>query len=147
MEILQFCTDKLRTLKVDQYELTLERSSSLGVEIKDGKLDHLARATDQGLAIRTLRDGKMGFAYTFDLSRGAVELACRRALEVGELMPADPLNELTLNFKEQKYPKIENYDAAGLEVTLERKIELALGIERGVKAEDPRIKRVRKASF
>ncbi|MBI3544304.1 MAG: TldD/PmbA family protein [Deltaproteobacteria bacterium] len=136
----------------DQLLQTFERSSSLGVEIKDGKLDHLSRATDQGLSIRCLKESRMGFAYTFDLARNAVELACRRALEVGELMPVDPLNDLCTTgngggFKATTYPKVNNYDGAGLEVSLEKKIELARSIEADVKAADPRIKRVRKAAF
>ncbi len=146
MEILEFCVTKLKSLEVDKFELAFEKSSSLGIEINDGKLDHLSRSTDQGLAIRTLKNHKMGFAYTFDLSRNAVELAMRTAMEIAELMPADPLNDLA-DFGDQKYAKVENYDQAGLEVELEKKIEIARSIEVAAKRQDPRIKRVRKASF
>ncbi|MBI3557812.1 MAG: TldD/PmbA family protein [Deltaproteobacteria bacterium] len=136
----------MKSLEVDKFELAFEKSSSLGIEINDGKLDHLSRSTDQGIAIRTLKNHRMGFAYTFDLSRNAVELAMRTALEIAELMPADPLNDL-IPFTGLSYPKVENYDRQGLEVSLEQKIEIARGVEADAKRQDPRIKRVRKSSF
>lgn len=152
MEILHFCVEKLQSHEVDKFELALERSSSRGIEIKDGKLDHLSRSTDQGLAIRTLKNGKMGFSYTFDLSRDAVEKAVRTAIEIGELMPADPLNDLCTvgngaGFSGALYSNIESYDSRGLEVPIEKKIEIAQSIEAQAKKMDARIKRVRKAGI
>ena len=146
MEILEFCVTKLQSMEVDKFELAFEKSSSLGIEINDGKLDHLSRSTDQGLAIRTLKNHKMGFAYTFDLSRNAVELAMRTALEIAELMPADELNDL-VPFAGLTYPKVENYDQQGLEVALEKKIDIARSVEADARRQDARIKRVRKSSF
>src|SRR5262249_9014496 len=105
-----------------------------------------------GLSIRTLREQRMGFSYTFDLSRDAVETAVRRALEVGELMPADPLNDLGdvaggKGFSGATYSKINAYDHGGLEVPLEQKIELTCQLEAQAKKLDSRIKRVRKAEL
>lgn len=152
MEILHFCVEKLRSHDVDKFELCFERSSSVGVEINDGKLDHLSRATDQGLALRLLKDQKMGFSYTFDLSREAVETAVKRALEIAELMPSDPLNDLCATGQDHGYSgvlysEIDQFDQQGLAVPLEKKIEIAQSIETAAKKFDPRIKRVRKAAF
>jgi PmbA protein len=152
MEILEFCVQRLQAAEVDKFELCWEKSSSLEIEFNDGKLDHMSRATDQGLAIRTLKNQKLGFAYTFDLSKGAVEKAVRTALEVGELMPADPLNDLCAagnggGFSSVLYPEVENYDTSGLESPVEKKIEIARRLEIDAKSQDPRIKRVRNSAF
>lgn len=145
MEILEFCVEKLQSQKLDKFELFWEKSSSLSIEIKDGKLDHLSRATDEGLAIRVLKNQKMGFSYTFDLSRNAVEKAVRTALEIAELMPADPLNDLpTLA---PSYAPIESFDATGIEAPLDDKIHFAQSIESIAKKQDKRITRVRSSGL
>src|SRR5262245_51742610 len=135
MEILEFCTQYLQSQEVEKFELYFEKSTSLSLEIHDGKLDLLSRATAQGVSIRTLKYQQMGFSYTCDLSKKSIEQAVRTALEVAELMPADPLNDLcnigsTGNgFSSVLYPNIENYDAKGLEAALDQKIEIAKSIE------------------
>lgn len=145
MEILEFCVEKLQSQKIDKFELFWENSSSLSIEIKEGKLDHLSRATDQGLAIRVLKNQQMGFSYTFDLSRNAVEKAIRTALEIADLMPADPLNDFPL--LAAQYPRIDNFDGTGIETSLDEKIEMARSIEAMARAKDKRITRVRSSGL
>jgi PmbA protein len=155
MEILEFCVRELQGLEVDKFELFWERSSSLGIEIKEGKLDHLSRSTDQGLAIRLLKQQRLGFSYTFDLSKDALRRSLRTATEIADLMPADPYNDLCAvggqkgegGFSSVLYPEIENFDAKGLETSLDAKVELARAIESKANAYDSRIKRVRNASY
>lgn len=145
MEILELCATKLQREKPDKFEIFWDKSTSLSVEIKDGKLDHLSRATDQGLAIRVLKNQRIGFSYTFDLSQEAIDRAVRTALEICELMPADPLNDLP-TFS-ATYPRIESYDTAGIETSLDDKIELARSIESRTKKIDPRITRIRSSGL
>ena len=145
MEILELCASKLQREKPDKFEIFFDKSTSLSVEIKDGKLDHLSRSTDQGLSIRVLKNQRLGFSYTFDLSQDAIERAVRTALEISELMPADPLNDLPTFAT--KYPHIENYDSRGIETSLDEKIELARSVELKAKSIDPRITRIRSAGF
>jgi len=153
MEILDFCVHQLQSQEIDKFELYLEKSSNLGAEVRDGKLDHLSRSTDQGLAIRVLRSGRLGFSYTFDLSRTAVEQAIRTAVEVADLMPTDPYNDLCAvgsardGFSTVLYPEIENHDTRGLSISLDHKLEIAKALEADAKKKDARIKRVRKAAY
>lgn len=79
MEILEFCADKLRSRGLGdgagQFQLRREKSSGTSIEVKGGRVENLNKSTDEGLSIRTLRDGRMGFSYTFDLSKDTVEKA------------------------------------------------------------------------
>lgn len=139
---LEFCVQKLQSAEVDKFELYWERASQLGIEIKEGKLDHFSRATDQGLAIRVLKNQRAGFAYTIDLSRRAIEQAIGTALEISTLMPSDPLLDLP-PFGSALFPNVETYDAGGLNLPMERKLDMARQLEADTLRHDPRIKRVR----
>ena len=147
---LNYCAEKLQKLGLNQgankFELCFEKSSSVTVEVQDGKVDTLTQSTDQGLAIRTLKDGRMGFSYTFDLGQAALDKAITTALEISELMSADE-NNILGNFSSHDYPSIQDYDGKGLSVSLDDKITLARELELVTKAYDPRIKRVRKSGF
>ncbi len=147
---LDFCTEKLQKLGLNRegnkFELCFEKSSSVSVEVQDGKVDTLTQSTDQGLAIRTLKDGKMGFSYTFDLSNASLDKAITTALEISELMKADENNVLG-TFSNSNYPVLRDHDTEGLAISLDDKIKMALELEAATKAYDPRIKRVRGSGF
>lgn len=156
MKVLDFCFDKLSQSKsrgaVDGFEVLFERGTSLSIEVQEGKVDHLSRSTDQGLAFRVLKNKRMGFAYTFDFSDDAVEAAIRTAIDIADLMPEDPLlsSDSLLDFSKMKYPNVDaakTLDRAGLERSMEEKIEMARSVERAARETDPRIKRVRKAGY
>ncbi|HRK01147.1 MAG TPA: TldD/PmbA family protein [Oligoflexia bacterium] len=156
MQTLNMAFDKLHQFKtkgtIDAFEILFQRSSQLGIEVQGGKVDHLSRATDQGMAFRVLKDQRMGFSYTFDLSENAVNVALRTAIDIAALMPQDPLLSL-VTFRDQKYTTIDSksghdvYDLQGIERNIEEKIELAREVERAARSVDQRITRVRKAGY
>lgn len=160
MEILEFCAKQLKSANVDKFEIYYEKSSNVSVEVKDGKLDHLSRATDQGLAIRVLKDHRLGFSYTFDLSRNAAEQAIRTAVELSQLMPADPYQDLGKagpwrseaatppdRRGSMQAEELDVFDPTGASIALEQKIELARKMEADALRQDARIKRIRKSGF
>lgn len=149
MEILDFCVDRLNQKGLssgsNKFELFFEKSKSLSIEIQDKKVDSLTEAVDKGLSIRILKDGRMGFSYTFDLTNDAIDLAIQQAVEIAELMPKDELNTLQ-NFT-YSYDSLKTFDEQGLNIPIEKKIEMAKELEANVYAVSPKIKNTRNAGF
>lgn len=127
-------------------ELYLSSSIRTSVDCRDGKVDSMTQAADEGLSIRILKGRKMGFSFTTSLDPVAIARAAKSALQIAEIMPDDPFHRLGIK-KGLTYPDYEQFDQEGLSVPLDRKIEMAMSLERVAKAADPRITAVRKASF
>lgn len=129
-----------------QYEVFLSRSSSTQIESKDQKVESLTRAEDVGLSVRVKRQNRVGFSYTTSLADDAIARAVDSALQVAEVMPEE--NDVELGGFDTKFPALENcFDEAGLRVSVEEKIALALKVERLCREADRRIQTVRSASF
>src|SRR5689334_17800591 len=87
---LQFAIQTLERLNPDQFELYFERRRATKIDSKEGKVDSLSRSEDVGLAVRLIKDRRLGFSYTTSLEKDAIEKAVRTAFEVAPFMPEDP---------------------------------------------------------
>lgn len=58
---------KLASQAADQAEVYFNESSSDGVEFNDGKLEKADSSLSSGIALRVIKNGKMGLAYTRNL--------------------------------------------------------------------------------
>jgi PmbA protein len=75
----------------------LERRRSLRLHVREGRTDEISRAEVRGLAIRAIKDGRLGFVYTSKLEPDMVAQAAAQACELArsasvreELALADP---------------------------------------------------------
>lgn len=119
-------------------EVYLSASSELAVDVADSQVETLKRAAEQGLGIRVFREGRLGFAYTSDLSPAAVQRAVEQALANSLHTVADPANGLPA--AAASYPQLQLLDPSLQERPLESKIELAKRVEAAARAADPRVK-------
>ena len=62
-EIAGECVRRIRTRRVDGYEIYLAQTTSTSVEVRDGGLESFKRAQSVGIALRILKDQKLGFSY------------------------------------------------------------------------------------
>lgn len=135
----------------DQYELYFEHRASTRIDSKDQKIDSLARSEDVGLAVRLVKNQRMGFSYTTSLEPAAIARAIDTALEVAQSMPEDPFCGIQITKPAPDEPlrpfTAEVYDAAGLRIPLEKKIALAKKLEASCREADSRITGVRAASI
>lgn len=143
---LQFAIQALEQLSPDQFELYFERRRSTKIESKEGKVDSLSRSEDVGLAVRLIKDQRLGFSFTTSLAKEAVEKAVRAAFDVTAFMPEDPHVGL-FSFGSAVYPSVDLFDARGLAAPTPQKVEMALELEAICRRADARIKAVRSASF
>ena len=137
---------KLELLNPDQFEIYLENRSATKIDSKDQDVENLTRTQDMGLAIRLIKDRKLGFSFTTSLEDFAIDHAVDTAFQMASFMPEDPDVEL-YSFGSKIYPSVDNYDAKGLLVPLSEKINLAKRLEKYCRDSDPRITAVRQASI
>jgi len=73
-----------------QVEAYLNRSQSKSVSAEKGELKMAVSKRIQGLGIRVLYEGGIGFAYTIDLSEKAIEETVKKAIKVAKARGKDP---------------------------------------------------------
>lgn len=143
---LQAAARLLERSGADSFEVFYERRTKTSIDSKDLKTESLSRAVDVGLALRVLKDQRMGFSFTTSLEPAAIERAVASALEVASVMPQDE-HQKFVSFSEHVYPEFDHVDETGLSRPIEEKIELAKKLEETCKKLDPRIKTVRAATL
>lgn len=116
-------------------ELLFQEERELSLRAREGRLEEIKEARQRGLGLRVEAEGKVGYAYTEELSREALDWALEEAREnallsskAGALPPGRPLGSHDLL-------------GEGLSAPLEGKKEVALALERAVR-EDTRVKSV-----
>jgi PmbA protein len=126
-------------------EAFLLKDRELSIELSGGQVETLKEAEQMGLGLRVFNQGRMGFAYSSDLSSGAIKELVQDAVSISSYTSADKFNR----FPEggQSYPSINTFDAGIGSTTLESKIEMAREAERVARAFDPRIELVERSGY
>ncbi len=137
---------RLEQLNPDQFELYFERVTSTKIDAKDQLVDAITRAEDVGLAVRLLKDRRLGFSYTTSLEPEAIRAAVETAFEIAQVMPEDAYAGLQ-SFGSSVYPEVDTADARGPALPLARKIELAKSLEAACRSADRRVTGVRRATL
>lgn len=143
---LTLAIKKLERLNPDQFELYFESRKWLKIDSKNQAIDTLSRAEDVGLAIRVIRDHRLGFSYTTSLLPQAIEKAVQTAFDISSVMPEDRNNGL-FSFGSAVYPSVDNFDTHGQEIPLSDKVALAKALESHCRKADSRVTGVRSASI
>lgn len=136
----------LERLNPDQFELFFQRVSTAQIDSKNQEVDSLSRAEDVGLAIRVIKDRRLGFSYTTSLEKEPISRAIQSALEIAALMPEDEHVGL-FNFGTAVYPEVDAFDHKGVKVPMSAKISLAQDLEAQCRKSDKRVTAIRSASI
>jgi PmbA protein len=129
----------------DAAEVFLRSSTSTTIEVKDQKIDAFDRAQDIGAGLRVLVNGRMGFAFTTDLSEQALTELARSAITNARNVEPDPFQAIP-HKPAHEYQSRSIFDPELASLSEHEKIERVMAMERDAYAVDPRIKRIRKAS-
>ncbi len=128
-----------------EYELYLLRRKTTKISTEGGNFDKITTAEDFGLGVRLLKEGRLGFAYTSDLSKDAVANLVRELKEITLLLPPDEGNSLKETGEEARVNS--PFDREGVEVPIDGKVEKVISFERSVINSDPRVVGTRETSF
>ena len=124
----------------ESVEAYAERSTRTEVNALRGEVEGLTFAESQGVGVRLIRDGRLGYAWAADPSADEVRAAVAQARDnagfasvdehnvLPEAAAADPIDEL--------------YHAEQASLPTDRKVALALDLERRATSTDPRVRKV-----
>jgi PmbA protein len=131
-------------LKADAADVFLRSYSSTSVEIKDQKVDAFDRAQDIGAGLRVLVNGRLGFAFTTDLSDAALKTLAQSAVTNARNTEPNPFQTIPMKTKPPRQTS-SIHDAEIVNLREKEKIARVMAMEREAYAVDPRVKRIRKA--
>jgi PmbA protein len=134
-----------KDLKADTAEVFIRSSASTSIEVKEQKVDVFDRARDIGAGLRILFGGRMGFAFTTDLSEDALRTLARSAITNARNIEPDPFHAVPTT-SAAAYQSITMYDPDLVALSEKEKIDRVMAMEREAFGVDRRIKRIRKAS-
>jgi PmbA protein len=130
----------------EQVEVFLGRTHHTEVKVFDGAVESLSSADTQGVGVRVIADGRQGFAYAASLDDPIIAETLDEARDnaafgtVDEflgLATPDGVEPVDLDLFR---PELDAFPA-------DRKVEMALELERAVRAADPRIRGVESADY
>ncbi len=135
---------------VDAFEIFCIERKHLFVEAKEKNANLFAHSKETGVAIRVIKNKKMGWASSTDFSEGALAQLVKSAItSADEVTPSEeacfphPYKEISESYNqlnEEKGMLLE-------EIPDEEKIEIAFTLEREALAADKRISRVRQPLY
>jgi PmbA protein len=126
-------------------EAWAEQVTHTSVDAYEGEVERLTSASSSGVGVRVVREGRLGYAYTADLSDDGLHAVLREARANLEVSTEDPGNVLPSPSEVEPLDGI--FDAGQAGVTPEAKVALALDLEARTRAADPRITQVESAGY
>ena len=130
----------------EQVEAFVGRSTSTSVKVHGGALESLTQATSAGIGVRVIEDGRQGFAWAGSLDDDVIaEVLAEARDNVAYAQPEDWVGLAEPDGVEP--PPLDLWRDGLAAQPTERKVDLALELERVVRARDPRISGVRTAQW
>jgi len=144
VELIEKAASILKKLGVDGYDIFALTGEGTSVEVKEGQVEKIKSSGRKGIAVRVITEGRLGFAYTNDTSEDGIRIAIECARENAQSSEPD---EYPLSLPSDNDVGFPLADPEFEQIGVERKIALALELEERARSYDPRIDRVRKASY
>ena len=132
--------------KVDAWEIFYSFQNGLSIEAKDGKVDALKVSSNEGVGLRVLKDKKIGFSFTSALSKESLRELVENAVQGSRGVTPDEFLSLP-SPKKAASDKPMLFDYSLDNVAEEDKIQKAIMLEQAARGFDPRVTKVRKASY
>jgi PmbA protein len=113
-------------------EAWVEEATSRNIRVYEGEVESLSDAGGRGVGVRAFVDGRSGYAYGTDLSEAGIAEVAGAARAAAEAADPDEYGGLPDEFGSTP---VEGLAAPGLrDWSTERKVELALAVERAARA-------------
>jgi PmbA protein len=137
-----------RRLPGAQAEAFLLASESRNTEWSEGAPENDALSQSQGLGLRVVHEGRLGFGYTNQLTLDAVSAVVERAAAGARLCAAEPLLEIPESPKAASSPvELQLVDPSLNLASSESRASFLKEVEADVKRRDPRLAKVLRASY
>ncbi|MFM8998734.1 MAG: TldD/PmbA family protein [Actinomycetota bacterium] len=129
----------------EDVEAYAEESRRVEANAYRGEVENLTFAESRGVGVRVITEGRLGYAYAADPTADEVRHAVAQARENAGLATADPHNVLPAPAAAEPLDGLFHADQAAM--ALDRKVALALDLERRATGSDPRVTKVETAGY
>lgn len=142
---LEKLKDLLDSCNVDAYEIYSLGKDQRKLEVRNGDLESSEESKSKAISIRLLKDKKISFSYTSDLSEPALQEMIQSCMSALKYLDSDDDFDFfrATNSEEYSYPKIRYAE----KIKTQDAFDLTVGMERSARNFDSRIQAVRGASF
>jgi PmbA protein len=130
----------------EQVEAFVGRSISTSVKVHGGAVESLTQATSAGIGVRVVEEGRQGFAWAGSLDDEVIAEVLAEARDNVRYAQPEPWVGLAEPDGVEP-PPIDLWREGQAAQPTERKVDMALELERAVRARDPRISGVRTAQW
>ena len=130
----------------EQVEAYVAQGTSTSVKVHGGDVESLTQATSAGIGVRVVRDGRQGFAWAGSLDDAVIGEVLAEARDNAAF--AEP--EAWVGLAEPdgvKPPDVDLWRDGLAGMATERKVDLAVELEKAVRARDPRVVGVRSSQW
>ena len=132
---------RLKVQDLDAYEVVGLDDRLLSIEAKQQMVERMQRMCRVGLSIRTIKDGRMGFAVTKDMSVKPIHQALKNALD--SMKNVEPTEDTVLPASQEVVEKLsEEVKKPLAEISDDEKIGVAKGLESLALAAEKKVKKV-----
>jgi PmbA protein len=135
--------ERARRAGAEHAEACLESVRAFNVRVNAGEIENLKQSVTRGLGLRVLVGGAQGFVSSTDFEPAALDELARHAVALARFSTPDEANAFPgpADAAEGDPPDLGLVDPALLAWPPERRIEMALTLERVALGCDPRIRR------
>jgi PmbA protein len=124
----------------DHADAWCEQSTSVTIRAYEGEVENLTEAGSRGVGVRAFVAGRSGYAYGSDLEEGGLDQVARDAARAAEVTDADEHAGLPDRCGAADVGSLTS--SALAEWSNERKVALALAVERAARERDPLVTNV-----
>ena len=135
-----------RALPGEQVEVIVSRATSTTVRVYAGEVESLTSADSSGAGVRIIRDGRLGFAHCGSLDPQVLADTLIEARDNSAFGEPDEFNGLAVPDGVEVVAR-DAWSDAVVSNPVDRKVELALELERRVLGIDPRVTGARSTAF
>lgn len=145
LKLAQSVVDKAATDGLE-VEVIITDSKDTEILVGQGEVEQLSQSGSGGMGVRIIDGGKVGYAYTSDLSDESVEKTWQTALELCQVATADEYRKLP---ELQSIPDedLGIWDDNLANILVEDKIEIALNLEKAALDYDEKIVLTNSATY
>ncbi|MFH1057154.1 MAG: TldD/PmbA family protein [Pseudomonadota bacterium] len=129
----------------DQWELMGLESSSLSIGVRGQDVDQFVQSQSQGVALRVVKDGRLGFSYALGGGDDSLARMVEQALAATAAADPEPGFSLAGPAALAATPEIMDHSLA--DEPLEAKVARAWSVAAAAKAADPRVVHVMPAEY
>lgn len=145
LEVARMALNRGRGLGVE-LEAFAESGRTVAVKVFGGEVESVSLAEPRGLGVRAIKAGRVGYAFTADLSAVGIDRVLSRALATMEVVDADEWIHLPTG-PERGYPDVGGLWSSGVRsTTLKEKMKLALRAEEAALAA-PEVETVEESAY